>query len=198
MHNLMRLKDTAPIVLISNAHFGDIQESVERRLVALTQNKLLTPPCQPLAIFSLFGNAALIHCYGFMRDLALSLPFFNMLARRIRSVLTDPAVDMSVLKIQYPEMLLWVMMMAGIGGAAPDRVWFGGQVAEFGMQLGVHGGNEIAMMLGDFLWSELYRSPATMVFWNEVARKQGFEGAYGVRRPGEGVALAIFNAAPKG
>jgi hypothetical protein len=194
----MRLKDTASSMLISNPHFGDIQESIERRLIAIIQNDLLITPTSSLAIYSVFSNAAMIHCYGFMRDLALSLPWFNRLSRRIRSTLTHPEVHLSVLKVQYPEMLLWVLMMGGIGGAVAERVWFGGEVADFGMKLGVHGGNEIALMLGDFLWSKLYRSPATIMFWNEVAKRQGFEDAYGVRKPGEGVELAIFNVLPIG
>jgi hypothetical protein len=57
-------------------------------------------------------------------------------------------------------MLLWVLVVGGLCRVEnSERGWFAAQVADFCLELGVHGGNEIAAMLSEFFWSELYRSP---------------------------------------
>lgn len=197
LYNLMRLKDITPKKLVGDPNFGDIQESLERRLVALIQH---TPRTEVTTIFEIFGNAALIHCYGFMRDLALTLPFFNLLSLRIYITITSSSTSstanlslFTTLKLQYPELLLWILIIAGIGGAPPQRRWYARAVAEFASELGVKGGDEIASYLEGFLWTELYRTPATVGFWGEVDRGQGARGRYAVKKVGEGVAMAIFN-----
>lgn len=69
-------------------------------------------------------------------------------------------------------------------------------VADFFLELGVHGGNDIAAILSEFFWSELYRSPMTMGLWTGVAKAQGFEGGFVVRKLSDHASVAIFNAPP--
>lgn len=57
-------------------------------------------------------------------------------------------------------------------------------------------GNQIASMLEEFLWSEMYRSPVTRRFSEEVAKAQRFEGSYEVRRLADHMSVACFNAPP--
>jgi hypothetical protein len=61
---------------------------------------------------------------------------------------------------------------------------------------GLQGGNEIALTLAEFIWSELYRSPVTMGFWIDVAVAQGLERGYEVGRLTDHVSAATFNAPP--
>jgi hypothetical protein len=99
--------------------------------------------------------------------------------------------------MQYPEMMLWVLIMGGLGGiGTPSRGWFANLVAEVCSVSGLRGGNEVAFTLAEFLWSELYRSPVTMGFWNDVAVAQGINEGYEVRRLTDHVAAATFNAPP--
>jgi hypothetical protein len=198
LHNLSAFKDEAsclPVAQADSLPYSDILERLERRLVAIIQAKDLINPVQDLAIYVLFANAAILHIYIFLRDLSRGLAFSHLISFRIRNVLE--LVDVSRLKNQYPEMMLWILMMAGLCGAeTSERSWFATLVADFCLELGVHGGNEIAAMLSEFLWTELYRSPMTIGFWNDVAKAQGFEGEYAVRKLSDNVSVAIFNAPP--
>jgi hypothetical protein len=156
---------------------------------------MLVASTQDLAIYALFSNAAILHIYMFLRDLSRGLPFFHLVSFRIRIMLQN--VDMWKLQTQYPEMLLWILMMGGLCGAEDsERCWFAGLVADFCLELGVHSGDQVAAMLSEFFWSELYRSPMTMGFWTDVAKAQGVEGGFGVRKLSDHVSVAIFNAPP--
>ena len=198
LRNLSALKDEASCLLVAKVDvlpYSDILERLERRLITIVQSKILAIPTQDLAIYTLFSNAAILHIYMFMRDLSRGLPFFHLLSFRIRSTLEK--VSISKLKVQYPEMLLWILMLGGLCGVeSSERGWFASLVANFCLELGVHGGNEIAAMLSGFFWSELYRSPMTMGFWADVAKAQGFKGGFGVRKLSDHVSVAIFNAPP--
>jgi len=74
-----------------------------------------------------------------MRDLALALPFLHILSSRIREILEK--ADFAKLQVQYPEMMLWIMIMGGVGGLeTTERKWFAKLVADFRLALGVcHG-----------------------------------------------------------
>lgn len=116
------------------------------------------------------------------------------MARRIRAILESPHSSLPRLKLQYPEMILWVLMIGGIcGDPTTEQAWFAGLLADFCLELGVCGGVEIAAMLADFFWSEFYQSPMAIGFWSGVARKQGFEGKYGVKRLRDHSSVAMFN-----
>ena len=118
-----------------------------------------------------------MHIYIFMRDLSKDLPFIYLLSSRIRAVLEKD--DMEKLQRQYPEMMLWILIMAGVGGSPfSERDCFAILIVTFCQELGLHGGGQIASMLEDFLWLELYRSPVTGGFWTSVARAQGFKTGY--------------------
>ena len=200
LRNLSRLKEVAAFCLtegdiIENVPFTDTADHLERRVVPLTQLEPLSKPNQTCSIYTLFGYAALAHMYLFMRDCSKDLPFSHMLSSRIRMVLEK--VDMQKLENQYPEMMLWILIIGGLSGSPfSERVWFAERVAQFCFELGLFGGNQIAVMLEEFLWSELYRSPVTRRFWTEVAKAQGFEEGYEVRRLADHVSVVCFNAPP--
>jgi len=87
--------------------------------------------------------------------------------------------------------------MGGLGGIGTSSLeWFANLVSEVCSVSGLRGGNEIAFTLAEFIWSELYRSPATMEFWNDVAVPQGIDRGYEVRRFTGHIVAATFNAPP--
>ena len=87
--------------------------------------------------------------------------------------------------------------MGGFGGiGTSNRGWFANLLAEVCSLSGLRGGNEIAFTLTEFLWLELYRSPFTMGFWNDVAVAQGVERGYEVERLTDHVSAVTFNAPP--
>jgi hypothetical protein len=177
---------------VDDVPYSDILEQLERRLIAIVQTESLVIPSQKLVIHSLFANAAILHIYMFLRDLSRGLPFFHLLSLRIRKTLE--AVDIAKLKVQYPEMSLWIFMMGGICGAdTSERGWFATLVADFCLELGIYGGNEIVSLLSEFFWSDLYRTPTTRGFWSDVAKAQGFKARYDIRKLSDHVSLAIFN-----
>jgi len=146
-------------------------------------------------IYLLFGNAAIIHIYMFMRDLPRGLPFFHLIAERLRSSIE--CINLLSLYEEFPELVLWVLVMGGLGGnGTPNRAWYATLLAQICLVDGIRVGNAIAHVLAEFLWSEWYRSPVTVGFWNDVARAQGMHEGYEVRKITDHVSASTFNAPP--
>lgn len=68
-----------------------------------------------------------------------------------------------------------------MGGMAsyntPNRSWFVDRFAGFCGEVGLRGESAVSDAVKELLWTELYRSPVTAGFWNDVARAQGVEVA---------------------
>jgi len=198
LRTLSYLKEKAAYSLaegeeIDNIPFTDTADHLERRLVPLTQLGPFLNQTQVCSIFVLFGYAALIHLYLFIRDCSKDLPFSHLLSHRIRTVLAR--VDTQQLETQLPELMLWIYIMGGLSGSPSlERAWFAKRAAHFCRKSGLCGGEQIKDMLEDFLWSDLYRSPVTERFWFEVAKAQGSIVGYEVHRMADCVFLVYFNA----
>jgi hypothetical protein len=111
---LSELKESASCYLVPRAEmisYSDMLELLERRVVRIVLSDELrstTVNVSNCAVFSLFGNASLLHIYMFMRDLPRGLPFLQLLSSRIRQILERE--DIQRLKLQYPEMMLWIFI----------------------------------------------------------------------------------------
>jgi hypothetical protein len=197
MRNLTGLKNVA-IRLIQHRDifsYTDMVERLERQVIALLQSEVLKSHTQTVSIFVLFGNAALLHIYMFIRDFPQGLPLIHRIAARIRTSIDN--ADMSYLHKEYPEMMLWILMMGGLGSAGtPNRGWYANLLAEACMASKHRGANAVVFGLTEFLWSESYRSPHTMGFWNDVAKVQGLDGGYDVRRLTDDISVEGFNLPP--
>jgi hypothetical protein len=196
IRNLMDLKN-GNIHLTRKVEFlpwSDMVERLERRVISILQSDVVKFGSPRFSIFRLFGHAAIFHIYMFMRDLPRGLPFYNLISDRLRSIVE--VADLATLHKEYPEMILWVLLMGGLGSSGtPNRGWFAKLFAEICITAGLRGGNAIAYALADFLWSDLYLSPVTIGFWNDVARAQGKEGGSSdVKRLTDHLSLAVFNA----
>jgi hypothetical protein len=195
MRNLMGLKEASLHLTrkVEFASWSDMVERLKRRVIALLQSEVVKSGNPKLCIFVLFGNAAILHISMFMRDLSQSIPLYKLLSSRLRASIE--AVDLAYLHTQYPEMMLWILLIGGLGSTGtPNRGWYAGLFAQTCVALGLRGGNAIAYALTDFLWSELYRSPMTIGFWNDVARAQGVEGGYDAKMLTDHISVAVFNA----
>lgn len=150
-------------------------ERLERRALALILSASEAPDQdQSLQIYQLFGNASLIHALLFMRNSPASIPLSRLLSDRIQKLLTT--IDIQTYLLQYPEMLLWILIMGGFGAASTStQQVFATILAESCLALGLVGIGEIALTLEDFLWNEAYCSPTTLAFWSAVAAEQGVE-----------------------
>jgi Fungal specific transcription factor domain len=179
--------------------YRGIVERLIRRVIALLQSEALKSPKHNVSIFVLFRYAALLHMYMFMRDTPREYPFCNLLTTRLRACI-EAASDLSCLQQEYPEMLLWALIMGGLGiSNTADRRWYAKLLAKACITLGLRGGNAIGYMLMEFLWSELCRSPVTIGFWNDVtraARAQGMDSEYEVRKSTGHISVASFNIRP--
>ncbi|KAL2072879.1 hypothetical protein VTL71DRAFT_12222 [Oculimacula yallundae] len=146
-------------------------ERLERRSLALVLSTSESAD-RNLVIYQLFGNASLIHALLFMRDSPASIPLSRLLSERIRTALD--AIDLQAYLLQYPEMILWILIMGGLGALGTSTLnHFAAILADSCLALGLVGGSEISFMLADFLWFDAYCSPMTMAFWNVVATEQG-------------------------
>jgi len=198
MRNLTGLKEVAVHLTqrVEFASWSDMVERLERRVITLLRSEVLKSRNNPnFSIFKLFGHAAIFHIYMFMRDLPRGLPFYHLVSGRLRASIE--AADLKHLQKEYPEMMLWIILVGGLGSTGtPNRGWYADLLAQACMASGLRGGNAIAYALAEFLWSELYRSPVTMGFWNDVARAQGMGSGYDVKRLTDHISVATFNAAP--
>jgi hypothetical protein len=117
------------------------------------------------------------------------------MSKRMQDVLER--INIPLLSIQCPEMTLWFLIIGGIvASESPEPSWYAKQVAELCLTLGVYGGTHVASMLDGFIWSELYRSPMTKDFYNDVGKLRGFRGSYEVKRVADYVIMPILNRAP--
>lgn len=199
LQHLSRVKDEACYYRTDTSDipsYSDTLEYIERQVVAIVQSEHLSLPSQNTSILHLFATAAVLHIYICMRDLPRGLQFRYLLADRLRNELE--CLDIGALLVPYPEMVLWVLILGGMGAiGAPSKEWFANILADSCRALGLRGGNEIAFTLKDFFWSELYRSPVTAPFWNDVARAQGMAGGYEVRRLTDHMSAHTFNSPSK-
>ncbi|KAE9372407.1 hypothetical protein N431DRAFT_536206 [Stipitochalara longipes BDJ] len=153
----------------------DMSGRLDRRLIKIIRSNSLDPLYQMTVIFKLFGNAALIHQIMFIRQAPTRLSLSNILSSRIRTLL-EPH-DLPLLQKQYPDMLLWILMIGGLGGVGtPNQAWYAGLLADACFALGVRARTDFVAMLMDFLWSDQYLGPVSVEFWNEVTKAQGGRG----------------------
>jgi hypothetical protein len=98
-------------------------------------------------------------------------PFSNYLAIQIRTLLET--TSLRALQIKYPEMIVWILMMGGVGGVGtPNQAWCANLFVDACLVSGVHTTNEIALTLADFLWTDHYLGLFSMGFWNKVVAAQ--------------------------
>ena len=68
-------------------------------------------------------------------------------------------------------------MLGGLGGiGSSDEQYFASLLAEMCSGIGVRGIDQIAADLEEFLWTPLYRRPATEGFWERVDDAQRLMG----------------------
>jgi hypothetical protein len=162
-------------------NYNDSLERLERRAQKLIAAECSNDSGLDYSIYAVFGYAIAIHIYYFLRDVPRGAPLFHLMSSRIRERLEK--VNLVMLQLQYPEMVLWILMMAGIGGiGSPNRRYFALLLADMCSDLGIRGGIEIAANMEEFFWSDIYRSPATISFWRDVASAQGMKEGYEVVR----------------
>jgi hypothetical protein len=201
---LFRYKESSALGLIVDEYdeelpYTDAVYILERRILELAQLEPLSQPTQANCVYTLFAYATFLNIYIFMRDCSKELPFNQLLASRIYMILTHPNINMSILKIHYPELMLWVLIMGGLAGNAnSEGPWFVKSVADFCLELGLVTGIQIAHMLGEWMWSDLYISPVTRRFWQEVALALGKERtkAFETRRLQDKISLIYYNTPP--
>jgi hypothetical protein len=171
LRNLTTLKDMVFAAYESSITILEFHTYIIRlvnRLVRIVHQNILTSLNQNALIFKLFGNAALAHVVMFMRENPVHHSFNELLSARIR--INVEAIDMPSFQLQYPEMILWILIMGGFGSIGTDsQWWFAKHVAKACLVQGIARTNEIAFFLIEFFWTDLYQYPIFTEFWNDVA-----------------------------
>ena len=172
--------------------YSDVLNYLERKTILITLSEEYSRTDSNTAIFYLFSNALMLHTIIFLRDQTRGIPILYLLCSRMRNVLES--LDMRSLQFQYPEMMLWILVIGGLGAAKrDDRQWYAAHLADACNASGLKGGDELAVALRDFMWIEMYRAPVFAVFWQEVARSQGVRRGYGTRKLKDSIAMCLFN-----
>jgi hypothetical protein len=119
-------------------------------------------------IYALFGNAALSHIVMFLRGKPLRHSFSVLLSERIRAGLE--MADLPSFQMQYPEMMLWILIIGGLGAVkTQSQWWFAQLVAESCLATGIARTSEISFFLEEFFWTDQYIHPTFTEFWDDVA-----------------------------
>ncbi|KAG4437889.1 hypothetical protein IFR05_006608 [Cadophora sp. M221] len=170
LHNVTQLKEVTsrlskPPEILS---YSNMVERLERRTVELVQSAPLKLASNPdAAILLLFGNAVLSYIYTFMREIPLGVSFLSTLSQRIRRTISSlPAGVLNELQIRYPELCLWMYIMAGIGAiGTEDRIYFAGLARDFCEEVEVSGVDGVESFLREWMWCEGYIGAFTEAFW---------------------------------
>ena len=176
LRHLTAIKDvpSESVVEPDDASFLVAVERLERRITKLLRLGCLDVPNEDSLIYKLFGSAALIHIIIIIRQnpYPLSmLPFCNLFSIQIRTLLET--TNLQALQIKYPEMILWTLMLGGIGGVrTPNQAWCANLLVDACIVSGVRTRTEIALSLAEFLWTDLYLGPFSMGFWNKFGAAQ--------------------------
>jgi hypothetical protein len=135
------------------------------RLIALIQFDARSPNS---LVFRLFGNAAVAHIFMFTYNLPPRSDTHVLMSTRIRANLE--MIDVQVFQNAYPEMMLWVIMIGGLGSiGTEDQAWYIRVLAQFCFATGIAGMDEIALSLTEFVWSEFYQGSIFDEFWKDYA-----------------------------
>lgn len=174
LRNLTALKDLVFAAYespITPLEFNTLVGRLVVSLVRIVHQDIPTSSNQNALIFRLFGNAALAHVVMFMREIYERHFFSELLSSRIRTNVED--IDMPSFQLQYPEMMLWILIMGGFGSigsiGTDNQWWFAKVVAEACLAQGIARTNEIAFFLSEFFWTDLYHLPIYTEFWDDVA-----------------------------
>jgi hypothetical protein len=171
LHNLAALKDlifASDKSTITRLEFHSYVSRLVNRLVNIVQYDIPNSLNQNALIFRLFGNAALAHVVMFMRDTPMHHSFCELLSTRIRTTLE--VIDVPSFQLQYPEMMLWILVMGGFASIGTDNQWwFAKLVAEACLAQGIARTTEIAFFLTEFFWTDLYLYPMYTEFWDDVS-----------------------------
>jgi hypothetical protein len=171
LRNLAALKDlvfASDDTSITLLEFYSYVGRLVNRLVRIVYQDVPNSPNQNALIFRLFGNAALAHVVMFMRETPMHHSFSELLSARIRTNLET--IDMPSFQLQYPEMMLWILLIGGLGSIRTDnRLWFAKLVAEACLAQGIAHTNEISFFLTEFFWTEVYQYSLYTVFWDDIA-----------------------------
>ncbi|KAH7364136.1 hypothetical protein BKA65DRAFT_490504 [Rhexocercosporidium sp. MPI-PUGE-AT-0058] len=172
IHNVTQLKEITsrlskqPEIL----SYSDMVERLERRTVDVVQSAQFNSESNAnSAIILLFGNAILLHIYTFMREMPLGISFLSTLSQRIRRTISSlPPGVLDELQSTYPELCLWVYVVAGIGGiGTDDRCHFAGLARDFGNRMSLTGLAGVETFLRGWMWCESYGGKGTEGFWND-------------------------------
>lgn len=178
-------------------NYSETLNLLERRIILVSQSPQLSPPNVTNSIYHLFSNALLLHIIIFLRDSVRGLPLLHLLSSRIRSQVSRLGLlSLSSLYNQYPELILWILMLAGIGGMDSEKGngrFFAGVLATFCKLDGIEELEGLKEKLGGFLWMELYRTPFSADFWWWVVQERGFEGGWETRRLTDELVGQAFN-----
>ena len=84
-------------------------------------------------------------------------------------------IDVQAFQIAYPEMILWIIMIGGLGSlGTKDQGWFIKLLAKSCRAAGIAGTPELALSLTEFLWSEFYLGTIFNEFWDDFAVAQAY------------------------
>jgi hypothetical protein len=171
LRNLTATKDlnpTSPKPAMTRGEFYSCAGQLVSRLINIVQYETPESPNQNALIYKLFGNAALAHIIMFLRDNPLRHSFAELLSARIRTSLE--LINVPSFQLQYPEMMLWILIMGGFGAIETDNQWWYAKlVAESCVATGIARTAEIAFFLTEFFWTDLYLCPVYKEFWDDVA-----------------------------
>ncbi len=153
---------------VTKADFQSLQSYCTQlmyRLISLIQYNAMN---QNGLVFRLFGNAAVAHILMFTYNMPPRSDTHVLISTRIRASLES--IDLQAFQNAYPEMILWVIMIGGLGSVgSDDQEWYIQLLAQLCCATGIAGTAELALSLAEFLWSEFYLGPIFEKFWDDFA-----------------------------
>jgi len=130
--------------------FTDRVEVLERATHSLWYSDIKDPKT---LIFRLLGSATLIYIYTVLRMLPAQLRILKLVAMRMKDQM-ERAQDLNVVLATFPELMLWVLFLAGQASEVERRPFFARQASKILIMMKIEKEDEIVRASQDFLWPE--------------------------------------------
>jgi hypothetical protein len=188
LKNLIPLPPDEAMVLIHHGQAVQFLEyktkldTLERRAIMISQSRSKNARTNKgMIIFRLFGSATLIHALLLLRDSPCSVPLCYVISGRMKDILDTDSKEVERLKMIFPEMMLWILLMAGFGSVGTGNEGMFAKAIASQVTILSHGKGdededegevnvavEIEKLLRRFIWFDGYKGPEMKAFWDQV------------------------------
>jgi hypothetical protein len=149
LHSMRKMEAFVDTAEPDDIQYSDRTETLERVLVPLWGVK--NEECRCAGLLRMFAWASLIYLYAELRDAPRGMALYWRLADRVREEI-DKCRQMDAVYEAFPDLMLWILFLAGQGACDKSKLYFAKTAAEILASQEVLEGLDIKAASQAFLW----------------------------------------------